>query len=207
MRRHATSEARAASKKHRHRSDCRAAGDARANAFDHRTGVVGILVFDRLGTLAHDDVGIGGVTVAQPRRGADVVDTLERVTAIYGMPKIIRVDNGPKFISKDLDLWAWMNTVTLDFSRPGKPTDNAFVESFNGNVWAECIDQNWFLSLDDARSKCEASRREYNEEWAHSAIGTRPGGVIRPLVNPADRWSEEREVRLFRPVQRWGQGQ
>lgn len=72
------------------------------------------------------------------------------------MPKTIRVDNGPEFISKDLDLWAWMNGVTLDFSRPGKPTDNAFVESFNGKVRAECIDQYWFLSLDDARSKCEA---------------------------------------------------
>ena len=63
-----------------------------------------------------------------------------------------RVDNGPEFISKDLDLWAWSKGITLDFSRPGKPTDNAFVESFNGKVRAECIDQNWFLSLDDARA-------------------------------------------------------
>ena len=97
--------------------------------------------------------------------------TLELGTAIYGVPKSIRLDNGPEFISRDVDLWAWGNGVTLDFSRPGKPTDNAFVESFNGKIRAECIDQNWFLSLDDARSKCEVYRREYNEERPHSAIG------------------------------------
>lgn len=101
------------------------------------------------------------IDVRRRYRGADVVDTLERVTAIYGLPKTIRVDNGPEFISKDLDPWAWMNGVTLDFSRPGKPTDNAFIESFNGKIRVECIDQNWFLSLDDAQSKCEAYRREY----------------------------------------------
>lgn len=103
--------------------------------------------------------------------GADVVQTLERVTADYGYPKTIRVDNGPEFISKDLDLWAYMNDVTLDFSRPGKPTNNAFVEAFNGKVRAECIDQNWFLSLDDARVKCETYRHEYNTLRPHSSIG------------------------------------
>jgi putative transposase len=113
------------------------------------------------------------IDVRQRYRGSDFVDTLNRVTAIHGMPKSIRVDNGPEFISKDLDLWAWSNGVMLDFSRPGKPTDNAFVESFNGKVRAECIDQNWFLSLDDARSKCEAYLREYNEERPHSAIGNK----------------------------------
>ncbi len=71
------------------------------------------------------------IDVPQSYRGADVVDTLERVTKVYGMPKTIRVDNGPEYVSRDLDLWAYMNGVTLDFSRPGKPTDNAFVESFN----------------------------------------------------------------------------
>ena len=113
------------------------------------------------------------INVRQQYRGRDVVDTLNRVTPIYGLPKSIRVDQGPEFISKDLDLWAWSKGVTLDFSRPGKPTDNAFVESFNGKVRAECIDQNWFLTLDDARSKCEAFRRHYNEERPHSAIGNK----------------------------------
>lgn len=130
------------------------------------------------------------IDVRRRYKGSDVVNTLERVTAIYGMPQTIRVDNGPEFISKDLDLWAWMNGVTLDFSRPGKPTDNAFVESFNGKIRAECIDQNWFLSLDDAHAKCEAYRREYNEERPHSAIGNKTpmafmkaiGHTSRPVV-------------------------
>ena len=104
-------------------------------------------------------------------RGADVVATLERIAEVYGRPKRIRVDNGPEFISKDLDLWAWLHGVELDFSRPGKPTDNSFAESFNGRFRAECSNTYWFLSLDDARLKCEAWRRDYNEVRPHSAIG------------------------------------
>ena len=73
------------------------------------------------------------IDIRQSYRGSDVVETLERVTRDHGMPKTIRVDHGPEFIGKELDLWAWMNGVTLDFSRPGKPTDNAFIESFNGS--------------------------------------------------------------------------
>ena len=88
-----------------------------------------------------------------------------------GYPRTIRVDNGPEFVSRDLDLWAYQRDVTLDFSRPGKPTDNAFAESFNGKVRAECLNTAWFMSLDDARSKCETWRRDYNEERPHSAIG------------------------------------
>ena len=105
--------------------------------------------------------------------GADVVNTLERITQDYGVPKSIRVDQGPEFISKDLDLWAYMNGVILDFSRPGKTTDNAFAEAFNGKVRAECIDQNWFLSIEDARLKCETYRHEYNNERPHSSIGNK----------------------------------
>ena len=62
----------------------------------------------------------------------------------------------------------------LDFSRPGKPTDNAFIESFNCKIWAECLNAHWFLSLDDARQKMEEWRRDYNEVRPHSAIGNRP---------------------------------
>jgi putative transposase len=104
-------------------------------------------------------------------RGADVVATLERAAQLYGRPRRIMLDNGPEFISKELDLWAYLHGVELDFSRPGKPTDNAFAESFNGKFRTECLNAYWFLSLDDARSKCEAWRREYNEERPHSAIG------------------------------------
>jgi len=64
--------------------------------------------------------------------------------------------------------------VTLDFSRPGKPTDNAFIEAFNGRFRAECLNAHWFLTLDDARAKLEDWRRYYNEERPHGAIGQRP---------------------------------
>lgn len=104
-------------------------------------------------------------------RGADVVATLERISSAYGRPKCIRVDNVPEFISKALDLWAWIHGVELDFSRPGKPTDNAFADSFNGKSRAEYLNAYWFLSLDDARLKCEAWWRDDNEVRPHSAIG------------------------------------
>ncbi len=104
-------------------------------------------------------------------RGSDVVETLERIAAAHGRPKRIRLDNGPEFISKDLDLWAYQHDVVLDFSRPGKPTDNAFAEAFNGRVRAECLNAYWFLSLDDARVKCEAWRRDYNDHRPHSSLG------------------------------------
>lgn len=108
------------------------------------------------------------ICVRQSYRGSDVVETLEQVTRLYGKPQTIRVDSGPEFISKALDLWAYPNGVTLDFSRPDKPTDNAFIESFNGSFRAECLNASWFLSLEDARSVCEAWRIEYNEVRPHS---------------------------------------
>ena len=106
-------------------------------------------------------------------RGADVVEVLERVGREVGFPAAIQVDQGSEFVSRDLDLWAYQRGVTLDFSRPGKPTDNAFIESFNGKFRTECLNAHWFMSLDDARRKCEAWRRDYNEERPHSAIGNR----------------------------------
>jgi putative transposase len=69
-----------------------------------------------------------------------------------------------EFVSRDLDLWAYQRDVTLDLSRPGKPTDNAFIESFNGRFRSECLNAHWFMSLDDAQRKCEAGRRGYNEK-------------------------------------------
>ena len=110
------------------------------------------------------------IEAGQRLTGDDVVRVLERVSAERGCPKSIRVDNGPEFISKSLDLWAYWNGVTLDFSRPGKPTDNAFIESFNGTVREECLNQHWFLSLEDAQEKLEAWRRDYNEERPHSSL-------------------------------------
>ena len=110
------------------------------------------------------------IDVWRSYRGADVVATLERIASVHGRPKRIRVDNQPEFISKELDLWAWLQNVELDFSRPGKPTGNAFAESFNGKFRTECPNAYWFLSLGDARLRCEA-RRDYNEVRPHRAIG------------------------------------
>jgi putative transposase len=81
------------------------------------------------------------------------------------------VDNGPEFAGRSLDLWAHFNGVTLDFSRPGKPTDNGHIEAFNGRLRQECLAPNWFLCLDDARAKIEAWRTSYNREHPHSALG------------------------------------
>jgi len=107
---------------------------------------------------------------SQRIRGIDVVEVLEAVTKLKGFPKRIKVDNGPEFISKDLDRWAYWNHVELDFSRPGKPSDNAFIEAFNSRFRQECLNQHWFLSLADARIKIEAWRKEYNSERPHSAL-------------------------------------
>lgn len=107
-------------------------------------------------------------------RGEDVVQALERVCRDMGYPQAIRVDQGSEFISRDLDLWAYQKDVVLDFSRPGKPTDNAFIESFNGKLRAECLNAHWFMSLDDTRTKMEAWRRDYNEVRPHSSLGQKP---------------------------------
>src|SRR6516164_5131630 len=94
-------------------------------------------------------------------RGADVVEVLERVGREVGLPMTIRVDLGTEF-------------VTLDFSRPGKPTDNAFIEAFNSRFRVECLNAHWFLTLADAREKMEDWRKYYNEERPHGAIGNKP---------------------------------
>jgi len=107
---------------------------------------------------------------SQRVRGADVVTILERITPEQGTPKRIKVDNGPEFISKGVDRWAYANHVELDYSRPGKPTDNAFIESFNSRFRQECLNEHWFISLDDARQKIEAWRIQYNSDRPHSAL-------------------------------------
>jgi putative transposase len=85
--------------------------------------------------------------------------------------KRFRIDQGPEFVSKDLDLWAYQYDVVLDFSRPGKPIDNAFAGSFNSRVMAECLNANWFLSLADARHKCDVWRHDCNNVRPHSSLG------------------------------------
>jgi putative transposase len=110
------------------------------------------------------------IEVGQHIRGEDVTRTMDQLKTVRGVPNSIKVDNGPEFISKELDKWAYENGVTLDYSRPGKPIDNAFIESFNGSFRDECLNTNWFLSLEDAQEKIETWRRDYNEWRPHSSL-------------------------------------
>lgn len=112
------------------------------------------------------------IYVDQGIKGDQVVAVMESLRIENNaLPKKIRVDNGSEFISKALDKWAYDNGVILDFSRPGKPTDNAYIESFNGSFRDECLNTNWFLSLDDAGEKIEHWREEYNSFRPHSSLG------------------------------------
>jgi putative transposase len=101
--------------------------------------------------------------------GDDVVNVLRRVAAKRGSPRRIYCDNGSEFAGRSVDLWAYANQVTLEFSRPGKPTDNAFIESFNGSLRDECLNTHWFSSFADAQEKLEAWRTEYNGSRPHKA--------------------------------------
>jgi putative transposase len=103
--------------------------------------------------------------------GKRVTQVLDRAVAHHGLPKAICVDNGPEFSGKDLDAWAYRKGVKLCFSRPGKPTDNAFAESFNGRIRDECLNTHWFEMLDEAKSNLEDWRKEYNTERPHSSLG------------------------------------
>ena len=103
--------------------------------------------------------------------GARVAQVLDRVGGRRGLPRSIRVDNGPEFTGRALDEWAHRRGVKLEFIRPGKPVENAFIESFNGRIRQECLNQHWFLDLDDARRTIEAWRISYNTNRPHSGLG------------------------------------
>lgn len=103
-------------------------------------------------------------------KGEAVAELLGIIVSEKGSPKKIKVDNGPEFISRSLDTWAYLNKVQLDYSRPGKPTDNAHIESFNGSFRDECLNTHWFMSLEDARMKIENWRKDYNEYRPHSGL-------------------------------------
>ena len=112
-----------------------------------------------------------GLFANQSIKGSDVVTYLETAVQREGVvPERIQVDNGSEFISKELDRWAYENKVVLDFSRPGKPTDNPYIESFNGKFRDECLSVHWFSSLEDVRSKIEEWRNEYNGCRPHTSL-------------------------------------
>ena len=108
------------------------------------------------------DTSIGGHRVAT---------VLSQIGVMRGLPDHIIVDNGPEFISNALDAWAYERGIKLQFIRPGKPVDNAYMESFNGKLRDECLNQNWFMSIEHARRVIEEWRIEYNQERPHSSLG------------------------------------
>jgi len=105
--------------------------------------------------------------------GRRVIEVLERAAARYNLPKRLQVDNGPEFAGQALDAWAYRRGVQLCFSRPGKPTDNAYCESFNGKLREEFLNAHWFEHLAEAQSGLEEWRKDYNETRPHSSLRDR----------------------------------
>jgi len=108
------------------------------------------------------DTSLSGVRVAR---------VLESLCVERGRPKTLVMDNGPELTSKALDAWAYANGIELHFIQPGKPVQNAFVESFNGRFRDECLNEHWFFSLNEARTVIEDWRIDYNEYRPHSSLG------------------------------------
>ena len=106
--------------------------------------------------------------------GARMARFLDQLAETRGLPEILVLDNGPEMTSKAMFFWSQRQQVTLHFIQPGKPTQNAFVESFNGRFRDSCLNQQWFQDIDDARSIIDTWRTHYNEERPHSSLGYLP---------------------------------
>jgi putative transposase len=124
--------------------------------------------------------------------GQRVVAVLDRLASTHGLPKTLFVDNGPEFTSKALDEWAHRRGVRLAFSRPGTPTDNPFIEAFNARFREECLNQHWFISIEEARTTIEAWRVEYNTERPHTALRNQAPAVYKAT------WVQTQEAQTAR---------
>jgi len=131
--------------------------------------------------------------------GARVVRVLERLQAQHGLPRRIVLDNGPEFAGRTLDAWAYARGVDLCFIRPGKPIENAYVESFNGKFRDECLNEHWFVSLVDAKALIEAWRLDYNLVRPHSALGGQTPHQFATLALGAPRLSPARPDGMSEP--------
>ena len=140
--------------------------------------------------------------------GVRVARVLEQLRQQGRCPPLIQVDNGPEFVSKALDAWAHEHGVKLQFIRPGKPVENAYIESFNGRLREECLNQHAFVSLDDARKRIETWRTDYNSARPHSALGQLAPDQFRQLLQsktgkPANyEWCTRRGTVIRRQVSR-----
>ena len=103
--------------------------------------------------------------------GLRVVRVLEQLAETRGLPEAITLDNGPEFVSRAVDEWAYRRGVKLNFIEPGKPIQNAYIESFNGRLRDECLNGNWCETLQEAREVIENWRKDYNDCRPHSALG------------------------------------
>lgn len=130
------------------------------------------------------------IAVERSFSGRQITEILDNIGQRIGLPEAIQLDNGPEFTSKALDEWAARNHIKLLFSRPGTPTDNPYIEAFNGRLRAECLDQHWFTSLEDARHTIEAWRKEYNTERPHTALGNLAPAEYRASLGKDDVLSE-----------------
>jgi putative transposase len=121
-----------------------------------------------------------------------VAAALEQLRFERGLPQRIYCDNGTEFVSAAMDLWAYQNKVILDFSRRGKPTDNAAIESFNGRFRDGCLNVHWFQTLEEALTKIEAWRQDYNANHPHRAVmGLSPNEYARKaMATAADSLSD-----------------
>lgn len=123
-----------------------------------------------------------GLVAGLRLRAENVVATLSRLREERGIPLIIQCDNGSEFTSVALDHWGYWNQVRFDFSRPGKPTDNAAIESFHNSFRRECLTQHYFIHLTDAQRTIEQYRSEYNNDRPHSSLGNVPPAHFRATV-------------------------
>ena len=131
--------------------------------------------------------------------GLRVARVLDRLHAITGLPQTIVVDNGPEFAGRALDAWAYARGVTLRFIRPGKPIENAYVESFNGKFRDECLNEHWFLNLADAKAAIEAWRVDYNTVRPHSSLGGRTPDQFAQVSEGARRLMPPRPDEAAKP--------
>lgn len=124
------------------------------------------------------------IEVGQRLSGNDVVTVLNRIRQSGRIPGILLCDNGSEFTSQILDLWAYHNKVKIEFSRPGKSTDNAFIESFNGTFRDECLNAHWIESLKEAKMQITTWRQEYNESRPNKgAWRNRPSRIRAPALD------------------------
>lgn len=130
------------------------------------------------------------ILVGRRLQAENVVRELERLRLGGRKPLGITTDNGSEFVSKLLDQWAYNHGVELDFIQPGKPVQNAFIESFNGRLREECLNANWFEGIEDARQEIEAWRLDYNRARPHGSLGQLTPREFRR------RWSSQQEARI-----------